>query len=111
MNEYFQNQLPRYTEYTITDIEKLRAELQKTIQRGYATGIEELEIGLTAVAAPIRNHTGQVVAALSVSGPSYRLPIKRLEEVSKDVIESAHAISAELGYIDNAYTQNPEDHP
>lgn len=105
MNDYFHNPLTRYTENTITDAKKLHAELKKTIQRGYATGIEELEIGLTAVAAPIRNHTGQVIAALSVSGPSYRLPIIRLEEVSQEVIESALVISLELGYSEKTYSE------
>jgi DNA-binding IclR family transcriptional regulator len=60
---------------------------------------EELEVGLNAVAAPIRDHTGNVVAAMSVSGPAYRLEPSRFEFVAEMTIASAAAVSRRLGHV------------
>ena len=60
---------------------------------------EELEVGLNAVAAPVYDAHSQVIAALSVSGPSYRLGVERFEEVAKLTIAAADAISRRLGWI------------
>jgi len=67
---------------------------------GYACSIEELEEGLNAIAAPVRNHTGDVIAALSVSGPVYRLTQARLDEVVPQVVAAAGAISHRMGHLD-----------
>lgn len=88
-----------YTPNTITSIDTLQAELDSVRQAGYAVGHEEYEVGLNAVAAPIHNHNDQVIAALSASGPSYRLPAERFEEVAEEVVGTAQAISAELGHV------------
>ena len=66
--------LSTYTPHTITRRPRLREELDRVRESGYAVAVDELEIGLTAVAAPIRNAHGDVVASVSVSGPSFRLP-------------------------------------
>jgi DNA-binding IclR family transcriptional regulator len=66
--------------------------------RGYATIVDELEIGLAAVAAPVRDASGAVVAALSVAGPTARLPAPRLDVLGRLVIEQAQAVSIALGY-------------
>jgi DNA-binding IclR family transcriptional regulator len=58
----------------------------------------ELEAGFTAVGAPVRNFAGEVVAAISVGGPSLRLPAERLPEVAHLVMASAERISQQLGY-------------
>ena len=60
---------------------------------------EELEVGLNAVAAPVHDAHSQVIAALSVSGPAYRLGEERFEEVSTQTIAAADAISRRLGWI------------
>ena len=65
-------------------------------RRGYATTVEELEPGLAAVAAPVWEPRGAVVAALSVSGPTIRLTAARLEELARLVIDDAAAITARL---------------
>lgn len=93
------NPLEAYTPNTITDIDTLQAELESVRDVGYAVGHEEYEVGLNAVAAPIWNHNGHVIAALSASGPSYRLPAESLEDVAKEVVRTAQAISADLGYV------------
>ena len=59
---------------------------------------EELEHGLTAVAAPIRDHTGIVIAALSVSGPVYRLTEERAREIAPAVVAAAASVSERMGY-------------
>ncbi|HEY7142716.1 MAG TPA: IclR family transcriptional regulator [Streptosporangiaceae bacterium] len=66
-------QLERYTERTITSREALTAELAAIRRDGYATAVAELEDGLVAVAAPVFDASGGCVAALSVSGPEYRM--------------------------------------
>ena len=65
--------LEQFTTQTIVEPDLLRVELAQIRERGWASTCEELEVGLNAVAAPIRGADGTVVAAVSVSGPSYRL--------------------------------------
>ena len=91
--------LESFTPNTITDPEVLQDELLNIGIAGYAIGHEEYEIGLNAVAAPIRNSKGSVVAALSVSGPAYRLLPENFETVAQAVIRTASQISAELGQV------------
>jgi DNA-binding IclR family transcriptional regulator len=90
--------LRRFTERTITDLDVLRAELEAVRKRGYATATDELELGLTAVAAPILDTGGAVIAAVSASGPSFRLSEDRLPEVAGQVMEAAVQISHRLGW-------------
>ncbi len=58
--------LPRFTDRTITGASMLRAELEAVVGQGYGVTVEELELGLAAVAAPVRAHDGKVIAAISV---------------------------------------------
>jgi IclR family transcriptional regulator, acetate operon repressor len=76
-------QLERYTEQTITTAAVLRDELAAVRRDGYATATAELEDELVAVAAPVFDGTGACVAALSISGPAYRMPPERLAELGK----------------------------
>ena len=69
-------------------------------ERGWACVAEELEVGLNAVAAPVYDSNAQVMAALSVSGPSYRLGKKQFEEAAKQTIAAADAISRRLGWVE-----------
>lgn len=87
--------LPRFTPNTITDEQALLAELARTRERGYAIDDEEMEIGLYCVAAPVRDAHGEVVAALSVSGPAARLS-PRYQEVAREVMQAAAEVSARL---------------
>lgn len=90
--------LERFTPNTITDAAKLRAELDEVARRGWATTFEELELGLNAVAAPIRIYDGSVAAAISASGPSYRLTAERLPDVARAVVRGADDIAGRLGH-------------
>jgi DNA-binding IclR family transcriptional regulator len=90
--------LERHTERTVTDPAELRRQLDETVRLGWAGTNEELEVGLTAIAAPIRDGAGKVVGAVSVSGPSYRLTAASFEQVAARVIEGAAEISTRLGH-------------
>lgn len=90
--------LPRFTERTITGTSVLRAELEAVVEQGYGVTIEELELGLAAVAAPIRAHDGKVIGAISVSGPVYRLNSDRLPELAKRTVAAGAELSRRMGY-------------
>jgi DNA-binding IclR family transcriptional regulator len=75
--------LERYTEQTITTNEALQADLAQARRNGYATAVAELEDGLVAVAAPVFSPVGDCVAALSISGPAYRMPPDKLDELGR----------------------------
>jgi DNA-binding IclR family transcriptional regulator len=91
--------LQRFTEKTITDPIRLQEELKRVRQQGYAVAQEELEVGLSAVAAPIWNHEGEVIAAVSVSGPSFRLSSEKIPELAELTKQTANKISHQLGYL------------
>jgi DNA-binding IclR family transcriptional regulator len=74
----------------------LRKELDAIIRRGYGVNKGEWRDGVCGVAAPIRNSTGEVIAAVGISGPSDRFKGK-FASFSKPVIEAANAISQALG--------------
>jgi DNA-binding IclR family transcriptional regulator len=93
--------LERFTERTITDPGRLLEELEQIRRRGYGISEEELEVGLSAVAAPIWNDLGQPVAVISVSGPSFRLPRERLIELGDKTRQVADAISRKMGHLED----------
>jgi DNA-binding IclR family transcriptional regulator len=90
--------LRAYTANTITSFDALIRELDEVRQRGYAIAIDELEIGLTAVAAPVRNVHGEVIASMSISGPTFRLDARRMPQMSEAVMDSADQVSRRLGW-------------
>jgi DNA-binding IclR family transcriptional regulator len=90
--------LSRYTPTTITKKGKLRDELAVVREQGYAVAVDELEEGLTAAAAPIRNAHGDVIASMSVSGPTFRLTEARVADVVPQLVEAAGEVSHRLGW-------------
>ena len=87
---------------TIVDAERLAAEMDATRARGYAIDNVENEDGVRCVAAPIRDHAGEVVAALSVSAPAYRFAVEDLPALAPEVLAVALEISARIGYRGDA---------
>jgi DNA-binding IclR family transcriptional regulator len=81
---------------TITSKKKLRQELIKILQQGYAVDDEELSLGLRCVAAPVFEHTGHVRYALSVSAPSSRMPLETIEKVQQKIRDVCRRLSAKL---------------
>jgi DNA-binding IclR family transcriptional regulator len=93
-----QTVLTRFTPHTIIDHALLEGALDTVRAVGYATAIDEIEVGLSAVAAPVRGATGACVAALSISGPSFRLGAPRLDVLGALLIEQAALLATRLGY-------------
>lgn len=93
-----EGELAALTPATITSRERLTAELETVRDRGYATLVDELETGLSAVAAPVRESGGSVVAVLCASGATLRLVPQRLELLGRVAVEQADEVSARLGY-------------
>lgn len=91
--------LQKYTRQTITDPGKLRRELDRVRAQGYAVDNMEHQPDVRCVAAPIRDHSGQVIASLSVSGPATRMTKDRVAPLAFRVREVAAKLSARLGYI------------
>lgn len=90
--------LKRYTPRTLTTVDALLEALRTVRRRGYAVTEEEIEIGLTTVGAGLHDHTGQAVAAISISGPSARLKAATLSALGERVKKAATLISGRLGY-------------
>lgn len=90
--------LERYTKNTITDPEKLRNHLEMIRRKGYAIDEEENEVGIRCIGAPVFDHTGRVVAAVSISGSILTVTRDKIPELSKKVVDSARRISEKLGW-------------
>ena len=96
--EHLTPPLARFTGRTITDLARFPALLAEIRRQGYATAVEELEAGLTAVAAPVHNAEGVVVASISASGPSFRIPADRIPVLAGSVRRAAAEVSRRLGW-------------
>jgi DNA-binding IclR family transcriptional regulator len=90
--------LARFTPTTITDPTALEVDLSATRERGYATTWAELAEDLAAAAAPVRDHRGQVVAALAVSAPVSRVSREQLPALAEPVVRAAEELSRKMGY-------------
>jgi IclR family acetate operon transcriptional repressor len=90
--------LERRTEHTIVEPDRLARELEAVRDQGYASIVDELEDGLSAVAAPVREAGGAVVGALTVSGASLRLAPHRLRLLGRVTLEQSLMVSRRLGY-------------
>jgi len=92
---------PALTPRTITSAKRLLKDLRGIRERGYGLDLEEREKGVSCIAAPVRNHTGDVVAAISAAGPSQRMPPELVgSDIAAAVVAAANAISIDLGFID-----------
>jgi len=94
-----QTTLAPRTPNTITDRTALDRHLELVRSQGFAIDDVEFEEGIRCLGAPILNHTGRVTAAISISGPAYRLSNSRLQELSGRVVEASQAISGKMGYL------------
>lgn len=86
------------TSHTITSRARLVRDLDAIRTRGYAISEDEWRDGISAVAAPVRDISGRVVAALAISGPTSRLAVKRLHDLAPDVVRAGEALSSSLGW-------------
>ena len=90
--------LPASAPNTIVDGKALQRELALVRARSYAEDDEESEVGLRSVAAPIRNDSGAVIAAISIAGPAHRMTRKTLLGWVRELVEAADAVSLRLGW-------------
>ena len=102
---YPQERLQQFTAKTISTVQELLAEVRQARDLGYAADEGEREEGVYCLAAPVRDHRGQIVAAVSVSGPSSRLAKSR-NQVRSMVLECARQISTDLGWNNNRRSQD-----
>lgn len=91
--------LEAVTDRTPVDPLCLRQELALIRERGYALSFGERVSGIHTVAVPVWNHTGAVVASLSVTGPAMRMGRERLEALAPLALEASRRLSAQLGYV------------
>lgn len=98
LDQVLRGRLERFTPFTITDPDELRQELVRVREQEYATVCEELEEGLNVIAAPVHDHTGQVVASISVAGPAYRVTPALFPELAARLLDTAEKISRQLGH-------------
>ncbi|KOG28202.1 IclR family transcriptional regulator [Streptomyces resistomycificus] len=92
-------EVEKLTPRTPTAGTRLEKDLAEARERGYAVTLEEFEIGLHALAAPIRSRDGEVIAALSASGPAYRFTEGRIHEVAPLLVRGAEEISRRMGHL------------
>jgi IclR family acetate operon transcriptional repressor len=88
--------LPAMTAHTVTDLRRLRAELKLVRARRFAAAVDELELGLAAIAAPVIGAGGSVIAALSISGPTTRMSPARIDELEPRLVDEARTLSDRL---------------
>ncbi|WP_034274577.1 IclR family transcriptional regulator [Haloechinothrix halophila] len=93
------DELTAYTPSTVVEPDELRTVLKRVAEDGYATCFEELEPGLHAVAVEVLGPSGDVVAAISASGPAYRLSRKRIRQIARELRSAAAELSGQLGYM------------
>jgi len=91
----------RFTHRTVGTAEALRVELEKTRRRGYAVDDEELEEGLRCIAVPVLDGQRQPVAAVSVSGPSFRVTAQKLPAIANHLLQCVRGISVDMGFVSN----------
>jgi len=96
VEDYLSQTLPRFTDRTLVDPNSLKAELNAIRERGYAITFQEHDEDVASIAASVSDLTG-VVAALSISGPAFRLPPSTLHQLAPALLETARALSQSLG--------------
>jgi len=91
-------ELKRHTPNTVGNLQELRTELDRVRKNGYACDLEEHEMHIRCVAAPIWDHNGSVHSSLSITAPMVRMPVARLRQLAPLIQAAGLEISRELGY-------------
>lgn len=98
-----QIELRRVTANTIGSLQELQTELQRVRKNGYACDMEEHELHIRCIAAPIWDHTGAVHSSLSITAPVVRMPVSRVRQLAPLIQDVGRRISKELGYQGDVY--------
>lgn len=99
LTEILTRPLEKFTPHTITDAALLKEELQMVRELGYGATSEEHEIGLAALSAPVRSLNGQVIAAVTISGPTFRINDHTIPQLAEQLIAAGDKISWRKGYL------------
>lgn len=91
--------LPKHTAHTITNKETFLKELRKVSKQGFAVEVEENEVGISCIAAPVFDHRGQIAAAISISGPTLRMTDERMKTLRAVIMGIGEKLSNRLGHI------------
>jgi len=89
--------LQQYTPNTITSLAELKNHLEEVREQGYAVDQEELSFGLTCIAMPVYNYTNEIIAALSISGPSFRMDHNKIMSCQEGLKEACEQLSVFFG--------------
>ncbi|WP_243508151.1 IclR family transcriptional regulator [Cytobacillus oceanisediminis] len=95
--------LPQMGPNSFTNQEELLQELQYIKEKGFAICIDVLHIDVVSIAAPIRDYTGKVIAAVSAAGPRQRISESKMMELVLEITKTAEAISKRLGYLESVF--------
>jgi DNA-binding IclR family transcriptional regulator len=96
-------ELTKFTASTITSIKSIKNELEQVRARGFATAFDENAQGLTTIGAPVRNHDGEVTAAMTIMVPSMKITkTKFISAFKKKVVQTADQISLAMGHLEEA---------
>jgi IclR family transcriptional regulator, KDG regulon repressor len=98
-NLFESKELESCTPMTITDINTLMVELQKVREQGFAVDNQEYNLGLTCIAMPIRDFNHKIIAALSISGPSFRVDLRKILEVTQELSLASKKLSEFMGDV------------
>jgi IclR family transcriptional regulator, KDG regulon repressor len=90
--------IKRQTPNSVGNLQELKAELYRVRKNGYACDLEENELHIRCVAAPIWDHTGSVQSSVSITAPTVRMPVTRLRQLAPLIQKAGLQISVELGY-------------
>lgn len=97
LDRYLSSPMERYTPSTVVEPDRLREQLPEIQEAGVSWAVDEFEMGLTAVSAPIRDRSERIMAALNVTGPGFRFPgAKKRAGISESVIAAGNRISERL---------------
>ncbi|RLJ36123.1 IclR family transcriptional regulator [Litoreibacter meonggei] len=91
--------LESFTEFTLTQPDALKADLELTRQRGYSIDGEERNVGMRCIAAPVFDIHGEAIAGISVSGPTSRVGTEEIANLSTSVLSAARELSAAIGGV------------
>lgn len=93
-----QLELKRLTANSVGNMQELKTELFRVRKNGYASDLEEHELHIRCIAAPIWDHMGSVQSSLSITAPAFRMPVSRLRQLAPQIQAAGLKISSELGY-------------
>jgi IclR family KDG regulon transcriptional repressor len=99
VEQVIEHGLKKYTDHTVTDPEEFRSVLKQVKKQGYSVSSEEFMEGVSSIGIPIWDYTDQVVAAITITGPSQRINRQKIPHYIKKLKESGMDLSIKLGYL------------